>query len=382
MENFLQSPSCSPWDFYNPVRVYFGSECRSVLGSKLAGLKVLVVTTLRGREQFVKDPILSNINAEFVWVTSVTSNPSLAQIQFEIDRLAGNSYDAVLAFGGGSAIDAAKALAAALTPGQRSRDLATLIASPELHLTRPILNIYAVTTTSGTGSEVTPFATIWDHDNRKKLSLTSDKLFPTAAIVDPELTYTLPRAETLSTGLDALNQAFESVWNHNRTSVSTLLAARAIGLALKAIPKLAANIENQEARNWLSEASVLSGLCISQTRTAICHSISYPLTAHFGIAHGLACAFTMGAVADLVLKNSPLGLAEVAVLNNLPTPNALVEKLNDVLSASNLSAECHARLPSVEALLGLRAEMHTKGRADNFVLEINDKLLYDVLTKS
>ena len=196
------------------------------------------------------------------------------------------------------------------------------------------------------------------------------------------MTYDLPLAVTLSTSLDAMNQAFESAWNRNRNPVTTRLAARAIELSFEAIPQLAADINNHTARALIAEASLLAGLCISQTRTAICHSISYPLTAHFGLTHGMACAFTMGAVADLVLENAPESLAEIATLNGLKTAEALIAQLHSLLHEINLSSQCHAKLPSTKALLELRGEMHTIGRADNFILEVSNETLKYVLDRS
>ncbi|TVP70201.1 MAG: iron-containing alcohol dehydrogenase [Rhodobacteraceae bacterium] len=382
----MQSQSAQSWSAHNPVAVHFGPGCRTALRPRLSGQKLLVVTTARGRAQFTADPVLGTIQADLSWVDTVQPNPGLTDTQAEIDRLAGQSFDAVLAFGGGSAMDAAKALAAALapslTPGLPCRDLATLIADPGTHLDRPLLPLHAITTTSGTGAEVTPFATIWDHENRRKLSLASPRLFPQTAIVDPELTYGLPHAATVSTSLDALNQAFESVWNRNRTPLTTLMAARAIALGLDAIPRLAADPGDHTARAMIAETSLLAGLCISQTRTAICHSISYPLTAHFGLAHGMACAFTMGAVADLVLERAPEALSEVAALSGHGTATALVAALHRVLAALDISARCRAALPGTEALMALRPDMHTPGRADNFSLEMNDDTLALVLTRS
>ena len=374
--------SAQPWNFHNPVKVLFGAESRKALASQVAGQKILVVTTVRGRTQFTADPHLGTMQADLTFVDSVSTNPGLTETQVEIDRLAGQDFDAVLAFGGGSAMDAAKALAAALTPDLECRDLAILIAKPGVHLDRPLLPIYAVTTTSGTGSEVTPFATIWDHKNRKKLSLFSPRLFPVTAVVDPELTYGLPDVTTLSTSLDAMNQAFESVWNRNRSPLTTMMAARAIKLAMTAIPRLHEDMDDHAARAQIAEASLLAGLCISQTRTAICHSISYPLTAHFGISHGMACAFTMGAVADLVLAKAPAALEEVAALCGYGSASALVMALHDLLRDMDVEARCRADLPNTETLLALRDEMYTPGRADNFIIGMDNETLAQLLACS
>lgn len=372
-----------PWTFQNPTRVQFGAGARAALAPLVAGKAVLIVTTARGRRQFTADPVLGPLAASNLvsWVDSVAPNPGLHETQVEIDRLAGQHFDAVVAFGGGSAMDAAKALAAALTPGLATRDLATLIAAPAQHLKGPLLPIHALTTTSGTGSEVTPFATIWDHRHKKKLSLASPLLFPATAIVDPDLTHGLPAAATLSTSLDAMNQAFESVWNRNRSPVTTLMAGRAIGLALQAIPRLHADLNDHAARALIAEASLLAGLCISQTRTAICHSISYPLTAHYGLDHGFACAFTMRAVADLCLKGAPEGLDAAAQVSGHGSAGALVAALNATLEAVNLNAAT-AILPDREALVALSGEMVTPGRSDNFILPVDPAVLAHILRTS
>jgi len=378
----MQAKAPNPWSFHNPAQVHFGAGCRSALAPRVQGRRALVVTTRRGRRQFMADPVLSGLDAQLDWVESVTPNPGLAETQAEIDRLASQQFDCVIAFGGGSAMDAAKALAAALAPGLARRNLAALIADPGARLSLPLLPIHAVTTTSGTGAEVTPFATIWDHAAKKKLSLASPHLFPQTAIVDPELTYGLPRDATFSTGLDALNQALESVWNRNRSPVTTLMAGRAVGLALSALPRLHASLDDHGARAKIAEASLLAGLCISQTRTAICHSISYPLTAHFGVPHGYACAYTMGAVARLCLRDAPECLREIAPLTGHADAEALVDALQSVLKLPDLRARVRAQLGDDDAILALRGEMFTPGRSDNFVLPVTHEMLADVLADS
>ncbi len=373
------------WRFHNPTRIHFGEGCRGELTEIIQGQRVLVVTSKRGRAHFEADSLLSQLpssDSQLVWVDSVLSNPGLEQTQAEISRLAKENIDCVVGFGGGSALDTAKALAVALAPNAGTKDLATLIASPQEHITGAILPLHAIPTTSGTGSEVTPFATIWDHGRRKKMSLVGPQFFPSTALVDPELTWELPEQPTISTGLDALNQAFESVWNRNRTPVSTLFAARAIELALTAIPRLAADLTDQGARSAIAEASLLAGLCISQTRTAICHSTSYPLTAHFGAPHGLACAYTMGAVARLCAKESPQCLTDVSAITSHNTVHALLTALEVVLEHSQLKERMSQYLPNLKEVLGLRSEMITKGRSDNFVLPVTDEILEAVISQS
>lgn len=375
----------SLWKFHNPVRVHFGAGARGLLAGLSAGRRVLVVTTARGRRQMEADTALAAAlagTAALGWVDYVTSNPGLHETQIAIDRLAGQGFDLIVAFGGGSAMDAAKALAAALTPETGNRDLATLIAAPGRYLTGACLPVVALTTTSGTGAEVTPFATIWNHAEKKKLSLASPLLFPQAAIIDPELTWGLSRDLTLSTGLDALNQAFESVWNRNATSVTRGIAGRAIAQGFVALPRLAADLDDHEARTIIAEASLLAGLAISQTRTAICHAISYPLTAHFGLPHGWACAVSMVAAAREVLAEVPECLTPVALQAGYADAGALVKGLEELMATAGLRAVVDSYIPDRAALPDLIPEMYTPERSDNFLPGVDRARLERILESS
>ena len=125
-------------------------------------------------------------------------------------------------------------------------------------------------------------------------------MLPAFAIVDPTLTYDLPKDATINTGLDCLNQAFESIWNKNANKLTIAYALKSIKLSLSALAKINKNIMDKKIRSKLARASLYAGICIGQTKTSICHSISYPLTANFGTPHGLACAFTMSAVINYI----------------------------------------------------------------------------------
>lgn len=373
------------WTFHNPVRVRFGSGSRAQISDIVDTRRLLIVTTVRGRRQIESDPVMSGAigkAAAVTWVDTIAPNPGLQETQAEIDRLAGTGFDMLLAFGGGSAMDAAKALAAGLAPRATSRNLATLIADPDRHLAESCLPILAVPTTSGTGAEVTPFATIWNHVDKKKLSLTSPHLFPHTAIVDPELTRGLPRDPTLSTGLDALNQAFESVWNRHRTPLTLGMSGRAIGLALGALPRLSRDLSDVDARSDMAQASLLAGLTISQTRTAICHSISYPLTAHFGLSHGWACATTMGAIARLVLEEEPGVLKSVSTLAGFSTASELVDRLHELLVDLDVRSVASAKVQNSSKAIALIPQMFTPGRSDNFIVDMTPEKMAAVLAES
>jgi alcohol dehydrogenase len=279
-------------------------------------------------------------------------------------------------------MDYAKALAALLALRESKPDLRDLIEEPGPLTSHPLLPVIAVTTTAGTGSEVTPFATIWDHESKKKLSLASPALFPSIAIVDPELTYGSPPAVAIATGLDALNQAFESVWNKNRSPLTLGLAGSAIMLSLKALPTLVQNLDDVEARSQASQASLFAGLCISQTRTAICHSVSYPLTAHYQIPHGVACAFTMAEVVQLCCDRVPSLFDPIIAVTGHESVWELVMDVGNLLEKLEVAETVRSAIEGPRQLLELIDQMTTSGRSDNFIFSLDELELAGLLVRS
>lgn len=376
--------SLNQWQFYNPVKLYAGRGSRNQLVEQLRNQEVLIVTTVRGKAQFLKDSILSEVvkNNQVTWVDSVKENPGVTDLQAEIDQLRNLKVDAIIAFGGGSVMDAAKALRIGLAV-QGKYSLAELLENPELHKEAKQVPLYALPTTAGTGSEVTPFATVWHHEIYKKLSLAGDNIFPSVAIVDAELTDSLPTKVTLSTGLDAINQAAESVWNKNANSITLALATRSLKLGLKALPLLIEGKGNEQERDQMAEASLLAGLAISHTRTALCHSISYPLTAHFGVPHGLACAFTMPEVCKLNLETDDRRFTELAqILTGKAEPEALYEIFVGLNSKLTVAEQVKSYIPSLENLLLLKSEMYDPSRAANNLAALEQRRLSEVLSNA
>ena len=135
----------------------------------------------------------------------------------------------------------------------------------------------AIPTTAGTGSEVTNFGTIWDEKNKKKLSLESKSMFPTYALLDPKNTKSLNYLNTLYPAIDALNQLFDSFWNKNSNNKLKRLCSVSIAQSIKILKSINSKKVDLETRKKLLELSLISGVCIKNTRTSICHSISYHL---------------------------------------------------------------------------------------------------------
>lgn len=206
----------------------------------------------------------------------------------------------IIAIGGGTSIDFAKAISALYEYSDNGKitvdDVVDIITSKKyLENTNPI-PIIASSTTAGTGSDCTKWATIWDYDNTKKYSIDADYLYPTQSWLIPELTLTLPKGLTLSTALDALSHACEAYWSVSTNKIVQVLSRDAIRLIVEFLPKVLEDRNNLEYRKKVYMGAFFAGLAFSNTRTTACHSISYPLTLLYGIPHGYAVALTLSEV--------------------------------------------------------------------------------------
>jgi phosphonate metabolism-associated iron-containing alcohol dehydrogenase len=316
------------WTHYNPARVTAGPGAIEKLFSLTpsdpplsADGRILLVTTQgftdRGTTAQIQLMAVKHLgitekskNSILVY-DQVNANPEIDDLDNITQEFRKRNIEWIIALGGGSVLDAAKVLSVTLNDAP-AVSLNTVLRRGTGHEWKSPIPVVAIPTTAGTGAEVTPFATVWDSKNQKKYSVAGDALFPAHALIDPELTLTLSPKDTLYTGLDAVSHALESLWNKNRTPVSETFALKALALANAALPavlKHAGVLNNHPAgsdhpadsihmvvlrlREKMQQAALLAGLAISQTRTAIAHAVSYPITLRFGVPHGLACSFTL-----------------------------------------------------------------------------------------
>lgn len=288
-----------PWKYRNPVEVTFCDDAVSAIRDKVAGRSYCLVT-YNDHPYFdeMVAIISANVGAPAIIIRDVEANPSFNGLRGACRNFgaATNSPGVIVAFGGGSVIDTAKALA--VSTGDFSNVQAILEGRPAAGAATPII---AVPTTFGTGSEVTSWATIWDTDARKKYSLNRPDLYPEHAIIDPRTSLGVPRSLTLATGLDALSHALESLWNVNANPVSANHAIFAATELIDVLPKLADRLDDLPLRSRVAQASLFAGLAFSNTKTALAHSLSYYLTLHHGTVHGIACSFCLPAVMRSVI---------------------------------------------------------------------------------
>lgn len=206
----------------------------------------------------------------------------------------------IVAIGGGTSIDFAKTISALYdysNDGEITVDeVIDLITSKKYLENTNYVPIIASSTTAGTGSDCTKWATVWDYDNTKKYSIDADYLYPKESWLIPELTLTLPKKLTLSTALDALAHACEAYWSVSTNAIVQVLARDAISLIVEYLPLVLNDMSNLTYRQKVYQGAFFAGLAFSNTRTTACHSISYPLTLLYGIPHGLAVSLTLGEV--------------------------------------------------------------------------------------
>lgn len=279
------------WRYSNPVAVTFGVDAFAELPKLIAGQPYALVTYPEAPFAALAERLRRNAGDPVITINDVAPNPDTRLLAEQSARFgASGDTKVIVALGGGSVIDTAKVLAAAGRGFAAVLRYLTTRAGAETLSATPII---AVPTTAGTGSEVTSWATVWDTRSGKKYSLSRPDLYPKHALVDPGLMIGKPRQLTISTGLDALSHALESLWNVNVNPVSAhhaIVAAREI---LWVLPQLVKDLQNLELRSRMAWAALSAGLAFSNTRTAIAHSISYPVTLHHHVAHGIACSFTL-----------------------------------------------------------------------------------------
>ena len=282
-------------EFFNPVRSVYGAGALSSLPKLLAGRKAVIVTCPEARQFGLVDRLQRLLGAQMAGVIDqVLPNPDVAELQALYEQFwrDGGQAEVLVAVGGGSSIDTAKALMVGTESGRFEDLVAALVAGKPFTPAR-VKPLIAVPTTAGTGSEVTPWATLWDRERQRKHSLHLKETWPTVALIDPELMLSLPASVTLQSGLDALSHALESIWNVNANAVSDTFAVAAVHEIFDALPRLMAKLDDVELRGRMALAALKAGMAFSNTRTALAHSISYEMTLRYGLPHGIACSFPL-----------------------------------------------------------------------------------------
>jgi alcohol dehydrogenase class IV len=279
-----------PFEFASAGRIVFGEGAvREVPPAAAAmGRRALVITGSRGERAATLTAALEAAGVSCV-PFAVLGEPTVESMRDGARFARGEACDLAIAMGGGSALDAGKALAALLTNTGDPLDYLEVVGrgQPLEHMPAPMI---AVPTTAGTGSEVTRNAVLGSPEHRVKASLRSVHMLPRLAAVDPELTWDLPPEITASTGLDALTQLIEPYVSTRANAMTDLYCVEGMRCAASALPRAYAGGANREARRDMAWASLLGGLSLANAGLGAVHGFAAPIGGMFPSPHGAVCA--------------------------------------------------------------------------------------------
>jgi alcohol dehydrogenase class IV len=296
-------PSPLNYDLVTPRQIVFGWGRRTEVGRLARSLgrrAFLIVGAKPLAEQGVVAEIVDRLKAEQVEAVEAATllhEPEVA----DVDRLAAELRaqhaepgDLMLGLGGGAAIDMAKAAAAMATNHQSAtvKDYLENVGR-DLKIVEPPLPVLAMPTTAGTGTEATRNAVISSYDPPFKKSLRDTRIMPQIALVDPELSVSVPAAVTAASGMDAITQLLESYISRKAQPIPQALARHGLKLALPAIVEAVRNPTSRPAREAMSHAAMLSGICLANSGLGMAHGVAAALGVHCRAAHGAACALML-----------------------------------------------------------------------------------------
>lgn len=340
-------------DFFIPPGIIYGPGALERLGDEAArlGRRALLVTGAdslrRGGARGRIEDRLRRAGVETILFEGVEADPAAEIVDLGVAAALKAECDLVVAAGGGSAMDAGKAIAGIATNGGSAYDY---LEGKEITL--PPLPCVAIPTTAGTGAEVTKNSVITDRRRSRKQSIRHRLLVPSAALVDPELTFSLPPAATAATGMDALAQLVEPYVSRRSTPLTDALALYGMELAGRFLVRAVQNGSDAEARNGMSLASLLSGMALANAGLGAAHALSHPLGARFGVPHGCGCAMLLPRVMEFNLPVAAQKYARVA--------EALGENVRG-LDAAKAAHRAVERVQCLAAEIGIPAGLSAFG---------------------
>lgn len=287
--------------FHIPTKIIFGSgkiqELDSIIDKTQRNILIVTDNILLTKTEIIKD-VKSILHNRKVFIFSeVEENPSYATVEYGSKFARSNNIDLVLGIGGGSSMDAAKGIALRIHNDSSIKDIVENNA-----LVDNVLPIICIPTSSGTGSEATPFAVFTDTETHIKNGFSHPSIFPSISLLDPELTYSMPPSVVINTGLDALAHALEAYLSNLSFELNDQLALKAIKIIIENLEN-AAN-KKPEAMNKMAYAAMLGGIAISHASTILPHIMGYPLTSFHGLAHGRACIILQPAFFNYLKENN------------------------------------------------------------------------------
>ncbi len=336
----------------------FAAGSTAKLGKRVRGLgfqKAFVVTDAGLVAAEIAGRVEASLTAADLSVTrfaDVEQNPRKRTVERAAAEIEPDGQTVVVAVGGGSVIDAAKAIALA-APNGAKLDNVRFGSRPET----PGMPVVCVPTTAGTGSETNMFGVVTDEEAERKVLVAHPSVLPQLVLLDPELTVGLPQSVTAMTGMDALTHALESLMATRANPVSEALALRAMAMVYAHLPTAFANGTDMEARAQMLCAAHVAGMAFSSSGLGVCHALGHPLSARFDAPHGQALATLLPHVLRFHADTCEDKLVQVALAFGVydPEAGAAANAERAIAAVEALSARVGTDKPG--SALGISAKM-------------------------
>jgi len=329
-------------EFYLPTKVVFKQGAIEEVGKEAAqfGEKALLVTGKKAMKKFgitsMVQNFLINSGVEVIIYDQVEPEPSIQTVDRGGNLANLENCELIIGLGGGSVLDVSKGISLIAKQGSSiSKFLENKDKEQCFHHSN-VLPVIAIPTTSGTGSEVTPFALFTDLKERRKKALGNPLLYPKVALVDPELMMKMPPKLVASTGIDALGHAIEAYISRRANVVSDMFAKEAINLIIQNLRQCVVNRNDKEAQKNMGLASTFAGIAISQAGVVAGHAMATSLGGYFGIPHGTTVGIFLPYALELNRSIYPRKVNQVAKmfgvnLENISSDGEKSKRLIDVI---------------------------------------------------
>lgn len=338
---------------------YFGPGAREVLPQEISrmGYKKAFVATDKDLIKFgVAEKVLKvleNAGIPYEVFSEIKPNPTVSNVKAGVEAFAKSGADFIIAIGGGSSMDTAKAVGI-ITNNPEFADVVSLEGVADTK--KKSVPIIALPTTAGTAAEVTINYVITDEENEKKMVCVDPNDIPVMAIVDAELMYTLPRGLTAATGMDALTHAIEGLITKGAWEMSDMFELKAIEMIARYLDTAVNEPQNAEARNGMAVAQYIAGMAFSNVGLGVVHGMAHPLGAIFDIPHGVANALLLPTVMEFNMPAAIDKYVQIAKAMDVYTPGMSKEDAAQAAVDAVRALAVRVGIPQHLAELGIKAE--------------------------
>jgi len=367
------------FEFFLPTNIFFGKSSLSRVQEvvrRFAPRRILIITGKNSSSISGNlDKLLNLLKPRNCFLYKTSPNPGAETIDKGVRHSIQKRVELIIGLGGGSALDAAKSIALMTT---QKFSIQAAFQKNEKDFKKGLPYI-AIPTTAGSGGEVTKWASIWNHEVKKKQSLVHSFMYPAYSIIDPTLMLNMPKRITAVTALDALCHAIEAFWSKKANPISDEFAQKATCLIVNNLPLAIKYPGTLKYRDALARASLFAGIAFSQTKSTACHAISYPLTSYYKIPHGLACAISLPHLYEFnkkAMKGKAAKIAQWFKCNSVDRGGSSIANFIKNLNLPLYLSEMNVKIDNIEKVFeySLRSD-----QIKNNPRKISKKNLYKIV---